>query len=170
MDGCSATYTLKRDGSKFKYVVASRNRVADQDSVYHVVSKKYNLETKLKTIFYVCEAKDNVTIQGEIIGPKIQGNKYKRDEPEFFVFNVIVDGVRMSTSLGYNIATAYGLRHVPIIDGNFILPDTVDEMLKLADGKSLLADTLREGFVIRSLDGKTSFKAVSNKFLLKNNE
>lgn len=47
---------------------------------------------------------------------------------------------------------------------------TVPEVLEYATGKSQLYDTLREGIVFRSEDGKQSFKAVSPEFLLKNNE
>ena len=51
---------------------------------------------------------------------------------------------------------------------------TVDELLELANGKSLLYDTKREGLVFRPLEfvsdeevGRLSFKVVSNEFLLK---
>ena len=45
------------------------------------------------------------------------------------------------------------------LDKEFILPDTVDEMLKYAHAKSALYDgTLREGVVCRTLDGQRSFK------------
>ena len=47
---------------------------------------------------------------------------------------------------------------------------TVNEVLTYATGKSELYDTLREGIVFRSLDGKQSFKAVSPEFLIKNEE
>ena len=56
---------------------------------------------------------------------------------------------------------------MPIVQVGYVLPDTVDEVLEYADGQSVLADTMREGIVFRSMDGKQSFKAVSNKFLLK---
>jgi hypothetical protein len=53
----------------------------------------------------------------------------------------------------------------------FALPDTVEELLKQAEGKSVLnLNAEREGVVIRSMDTKISFKAISNKFLLKNEE
>ena len=169
VDGCSATYTLKKSGFKYKYVVASRNRVADKDSVYHIISEKYNLEELLKTLFVCLDAHDHVTIQGEIIAPKVQGNKYKVQEPDFYVFNVIIDGERLCT-MNAKFVVDKCLKFVPILDSWFELPDTVEEMLAMADGKSQLTDTLREGFVIRSDDGDVSFKVVSNKFLLKNNE
>jgi len=48
-----------------------------------------------------------------------------------------------------------------------MLPETVEDMLKYAEGKSVLnANTEREGVVVRSMDGTISFKAISNKFLL----
>ena len=60
-----------------------------------------------------------------------------------------------------------GLDTVPIITGSFQLPDTIEEMIKSADGKSDLNPSFdREGVVVRSLDRKISFKSISNKFLL----
>ena len=47
------------------------------------------------------------------------------------------------------------------------LPDDVDAVVKMADGKSELYNGMREGIVFRSMDGKQSFKAVSTEFLLK---
>ena len=48
------------------------------------------------------------------------------------------------------------------------LPNTIDEMLELAEGKSQLCDTTeREGIVVRDKTNNISFKVISNKFLLK---
>src|SRR5574344_567955 len=47
---------------------------------------------------------------------------------------------------------------------------TVEDVLKLANGKSELYDTLREGLVFRSKDGRKSFKAVSPEFSIKHGE
>jgi hypothetical protein len=65
---------------------------------------------------------------------------------------------------------------VPIIDENFSLPNSVDELLKMAEGKSMLnQDSEREGIVIRpkiemQFKGqRLSFKAISNKYLLNEN-
>lgn len=49
----------------------------------------------------------------------------------------------------------------------FELPENVDQMLKLAEGKSKLNPNIeREGVVVRSFDNTISFKAISNKFLI----
>ena len=114
--------------------------------------------------------KDWIAIQGECIGPKIQGNKYKVSEPHFFVFNVITPGGRMDSVNARNFVGTRDLNFVPILNVDFTLPDTVQEMLDYAHGTSELHDTLREGVVVRSKDGKKSFKAVDPEFLLKHNE
>ena len=48
-----------------------------------------------------------------------------------------------------------------------MLPDTVEELLKIATGKSVIDGGMREGLVLRTKDGSQSFKAVSNEFLMK---
>ena len=65
----------------------------------------------------------------------------------------------------------YGIPTVPVLNYNYILPDTVDEMLKYATGSDILnPQALREGVVIRSQDGIKSFKAVSPEYLIKHNK
>jgi len=64
-----------------------------------------------------------------------------------------------------------GFETVPVLSYDFQLPETIDELLKLAEGKSVLnSNTEREGLVIRSYDMSISFKAISNKFLMKNED
>ena len=61
------------------------------------------------------------------------------------------------------------MKWVPII-GIQELPKTMEEMKASAEGKSVVnPDVMREGLVYRSLDGKESFKNVSNSYLLKHN-
>lgn len=66
-----------------------------------------------------------------------------------------------------NLLEANDIPCVPIVDDKYILPDTIEELLKYADGKSVVDGGMREGIVFRSLDGKKSFKVVSNDYLLK---
>ncbi len=111
-----------------------------------------------------------VAIQGECIGPKIQGNKYKVSDFDLYVFNVIYPNGRLDSLYAKSIVGLRGLKFVPILDTSVRLPKTVDEVLAYAHGKSQLCDTLREGIVFRSQDGKKSFKAVDPLFLLKHDE
>lgn len=167
---CSGTYALVRHKGlfrdKFEYIVCSRNlRIAHPDgSSYWRVSDKYQIENTLKNMI---GDRDWIAIQGECIGPKIQKNKYKREDYELYVFNLIYPTGRVDSIHAKSICENHGLNFVPILETNYVLPDTVDEILAYADGQSVLADTMREGIVFRSSDGKQSFKAVSNQFLLK---
>jgi hypothetical protein len=83
-------------------------------------------------------------------------------------FNLVFsDRGRVGTVEMTNILTAKGVPCVPIISTDFILPDTVEELLNIATGKSAIDGKPREGIVFRSPDGQQSFKAVSNEFLMK---
>jgi ATP-dependent RNA circularization protein (DNA/RNA ligase family) len=57
------------------------------------------------------------------------------------------------------------IQHVPFF-GRMKLPSNdVQDLLTLADGPSL-THPIREGLVWKRIDGKFSFKTISNKFLL----
>ena len=170
VDGSSLTIFLKKiNRKKFDFGVCSRNlRLFDDDKGnYWRAVRKYDLENVLHKLIGDNEF---VAIQGEVIAPNIQGNKYKVSEPDFYAFNLIYPEGRVDSITGAETLKQYGVKWVPIIDTNFTLLDTVNDMLAYSDGKSAIANTDREGFVIRSLDGKQSFKVVSPKFLLKNDE
>ena len=174
LDGQSGTFIVRRIPKKlfkresFEEYVCSRNvRLLKPDgSSYWKVWEKYDLPLHLKAL---CQALNCewVCIQGECIGPGIQGNKYKRKEPELYAFNFITsrDG-RWASGDGKALLEPLGIPWVPII-GNYKLPKTVDGMLFLAHGESAIEHTLREGVVCRTLDGKQSFKAVDPEFLLR---
>ena len=167
---CSGTWALVRHKSlfhdKFEYIVCSRNlRITHPDnSSYWKVSDKYQIENALRNMI---GDRDWIAIQGECVGPKIQKNKYGLKDYDMYVFNLIYPTGRVDSVRAKSICENKGFNFVPILDEHYILPDTVDEVLEYADGQSTLADTMREGIVFRSRDGKQSFKAVSNKFLLK---
>jgi hypothetical protein len=63
-----------------------------------------------------------------------------------------------------------GLETVPVLETNFKLPETIDELLKYADAKSALNPNFdREGIVIRNGNKSISFKVISNQFLINEN-
>jgi glyoxylase-like metal-dependent hydrolase (beta-lactamase superfamily II) len=69
------------------------------------------------------------------------------------------------------IVKPYGFDTVPLLSTDFKLADTVDAILLQADGDTVIyPGHMREGIVFRTSDGVLSFKAVSNKYLLKNEE
>ena len=63
------------------------------------------------------------------------------------------------------------MQWVPILDTNYIMPDTMEEFKQYATGKSVInPDVLREGVVLRNYKTGLSFKNVSREYLLKNAE
>lgn len=173
---CSSTYVLQKRSflwfKSYEYMVCSRNRriytPSQDNSSYWDLSEKYDISNKLMKLL---KGKYNwVAIQGECISAKVQGNKYKVVEPDLYVFNVIFPTGRLGTLEAKEVCDKLGLKFVPILDENYTLPDTVEKMLEYSNGKSKIADTIREGVVIRSKDGKQSFKAVNPYFLMKYDE
>lgn len=173
IDGQSGTFILVKKhslfGTKFDYIVCSRNlRLWKKgNSSYWSVSDRYNIEIVLQQMIGTNEW---IAIQGECIAPNVQGNKYKVDKADMYVFNVILPSGRMGSIEAAAFVTKYGLKFVPIVDSNYTLPNTVQEALDYAHGQSMVGNTLREGVVFRSKDGKQSFKAVDPLFLLKYDE
>ena len=156
--------------TKYEFIVCSRNlRLWTPDgSHYWEIARKYNVEAILKQMIG-----DNewVAIQGEIYGASIQGNPYKMNGRELRVFNLIYPSGRLGSVEAEKICNKNGLLFVPILDTDFVLPDTVDEMLQYATAKSVINhNVMREGVVVRSKDGKHSFKAVSPEYLIKHEE
>ena len=112
---------------------------------------------------------NNVVVQGEYIG-KPQGNKYKLTKNEIRLFNIQINGKRIPQDEFYNVCTEFSIPCCPKID-EFKLNHTLPELLKMAEGKSVLnKSTEREGLVLRCTEDNLSFKVISNKFLLKNEE
>lgn len=175
IDGTSTTFTMRRKGRKFEFLICSRNVVFDkpdkkcfyETNVYTEMAEKYPIETFLKD--YLNNHKDCewVTLQGETYGGNIQKRDYSTTEHLFAGFNLIdsVNG-RLNSVLASKFADNFEIPWVPILDEYFVMPNTVEELLDVADGYSVIDNLPREGIVFRSHDGKKSFKAVSNAFLL----
>jgi hypothetical protein len=67
------------------------------------------------------------------------------------------------------VARDLGLDVVPVVESNATFPDSIDEVLKMAEGVSQLnPNVAKEGDVWVSGEGdeRISFKVISNSFLL----
>ena len=176
VDGTSTTATYKKTGRrKHEYYICSRNVVFDKPdkncyydtNVYTEMSEKYHFEEVLADIVEKYNL-EWVTLQGETYGAGIQKREYGLKGHDFCGFNLIFsDRGRLNSIEAKKIMEKYNIPWVPIVDEHFILPDTVEELLKIATDKSTIDGGMREGLVFRSADGTKSFKAVSNEFLMK---
>lgn len=181
LDGTSCTYALRRLPKKlfqkqeYEFYVCSRNvRQKDENqacyhdhNIYWDMAFKYNIEEHLRNVLDDRPEIEWVCIQGEGVG-SVQGNPLKLAEDDLYIFNFItsVDG-RWASEQGKNLIKEWGMKWVPIL-GVVAMPDAMEELKQLADGKSVVNPAVdREGIVYRSLDGQDSFKNVSRKYLLK---
>lgn len=182
IDGTSTTFTMIRRKTrflkkeKFDFYVCSRNVVFDKPdkacfydtNVYTEMAEKYQIEKTLKQILMNRPDLEWVTLQGETYGDGIQKRDYSTKEHCFMGFNFITSAEgRWNSVMAEKVMAEFGIPWVPIVDKEFVLPDTVDELLDIATGESVLDGGMREGLVFRSQDGIKSFKAVSNEFLLR---
>ena len=186
VDGTSTTFTLKRGNGLFdkdEFIVCSRNVAFDtpqkakdacwyNTNVYLEMAEKYGIREKMEQMLHMdfndC---DYITIQGETYGNGIQKRDYSmgNGEHNFMVFNFITskDGRYGTLEMRDILEEGYGIPCVPVINEAYTLPDTVEELLDYVTGESVIDGGMREGIVFRSYDGKKSFKAVSNDYLLK---
>ena len=144
---------------------------ASVQNTYFQAAKDMQIEDKLKSL------NKNIAIQGEIVGPGIQGNLYKFTKHEIMVFDIFDIDKRKY----YNhhdcveLCKQLELKTVPIISENFIMEHTVDELVEFSNGVSIMnANIKREGVVFRSSQQikdlslkRLSFKVVNPQFLLK---
>ena len=192
IDGTSFTATMKqnRNPKKREMLVCSRNVVFNtpekesrnyyretDGNVYLEMAEKYEMRDVLNTILEAYPEYEYVTIQGEAYGGTIQKRKYG-DEHKLAIFNVIYKrGGHAPTRLNpdelrefiddMNFVGQYKLEYVPMLNMNYELPETCEELLKYAGSEvSKIDGGMREGIVLRSEDGAHSFKAVDNEFLL----
>ena len=165
LDGSSCTFYLDADDV---FHVCSRNLDLKEDEAnsFWKVARKFNIEDIMRRNFM-----KGMAIQGEMIGEGIQGNQYKV-QLDFYVYDMY------NTATGQYILPAQlkaaceklGLKHVPIIGEVARIDDyTISSILEHAEGKSLLNGSEREGLVFKSNTvHDRSFKAINNKWLLKN--
>lgn len=169
--------TLKLDGSSCTVYhnaglvgVCSRNidlKLEQEGNSFVDIAKSTGL---LKALI---DLNENLAVQGELMGPGIQGNKEGFDSNKLFIFDIFdidnqcyldfsgrMEAIQKLRDLGYtgDVAPTFGVG--PLESGN------IEDLLKMAEGKSINTKE-REGLVFKRTDGEFSFKAISQKFLLK---
>lgn len=138
------------------------------------------------------EYEKNIALQGELAGEGIQKNRIKLRGRKFFLFNVwLIDEKRYALPIERHDIFTWLFRHgmgdvideagiplfwhVPIIEKKYPVFEhypTMDELLAYAQGESeMTKGCQREGIVFKSdTYPGLSFKAISNKYLLKHEE
>ncbi len=168
-DGTSATYCVDpRDGG---FLACGRNySIAEGDSFYWRIARYYDLPAKLA-------AHPTMAIQGEICGPGIQKNKLELKQIALFAFNVydIANHRYLDHDAAREFLNEIDVPAVETIERGESFGYSQNALLALAEGKYPGTTNEREGIVVRPLtetrsevlSGRLSFKAISNRFLLK---
>ncbi len=161
LDGSSLTAYLFQG----EFGVCSRNLdlLEIAGSSYWKLARDHKLEELLRA------SGRNLAVQGELIGPGVQGNPYGVDAPQLHVFDVydIDQGRYLTSPERMALLDGAGLLHCPVLGTQNLAGASVASLLASAEAKSALkASTEREGLVFKCLSAEMSFKAISNKFLL----
>jgi RNA ligase (TIGR02306 family) len=192
LQGCEYYATIKLDGTSMTMItniddndnpevnVCGRNScyIEDPNNKYWKIANQYNIKEQM--LDYYKTNNIRIAFQGELIGPKIQGNKMGLDENDVYIFNVFeAKGKQPFEKCDYETSKYYtekfGLKFVPVrLEGIFTYEK--EELQSLTNAKYIEyfpnanPEQLIEGLVFRSKDMKISFKVVSNEFLLKGGE
>jgi RNA ligase (TIGR02306 family) len=170
VNGTNATF-LRYEGEI--HVCTRNNSIKDEgDNVYWKMYRKYGIDK-------LFESRDNIAIQGEIVGPGIQKNPMGLNECCLYVFNVfdILGGKYLDYPDFIVFCLKNNLTMVPLIKED-MFNWTMEELLEMAKGKYKTSGKEQEGIVIRPiveayseiLKGRLSVKVVNNDYLLKETE
>ena len=176
VDGCSSSFAARKGKfGKIETWVCSRNVVLTRksetyynDNVWYEIYDKYHIEAFLKDFLEKTRA-EWVYLQGETFGQGVQKRDYSLKSHDFRAFSLCTSHrVRYTYAETKEILDKYNIPTVPIVTTNYILPDTIDELIKYASGSSEIDGLPREGIVLRKISDPTvSFKAVDPEFLMK---
>ncbi len=163
VEGASAMYYLKKKAFGWDYRIHSHNyRVFDGS--WKEFSDRLHVKDKL-----ISYAKRNgikeIAISGELIGPKIQKNIYKKLNYELYLFNAYVNGKKVSWSELVTLSLAIGIPTVPFLGYSYV--KDLDEMLEECVGNTILvkdSSVPREGIVWRNSSGDIHFKVKSRPY------
>lgn len=185
--GASFEQTLKLDGSSMTVYykdgevgVCSRNLDLkyDPNNTFWATAEKAGLIDVLK------QTRMNLALQGELMGPGVQGNREGFTEHRFYLFDiwdidkqdywnpVERDGfVRTAEA-----QTSVQIEHAPVLGITDVFVKALDiqhvqvECLQQAENLRSVNHPIAEGIVFKRMDGQFSFKAISNRFLEKGGE
>lgn len=173
--------TQKLDGSSMtvffnqgEFGVCSRNlelKETEGNSFWQVANR-YDLRERLEAIG------KNIALQGELIGPGIQGNPHGLSQPDFYLFDIfLIDEQRYATVTERIVYSLHPeleqIKSVPVVEDSFQLSafgGSVEAALEYAnEAKDMInqKNPAPEGVVFKRADGMQSFKIISNKYLLR---
>lgn len=153
----------------------------DLEQDFHVCSRNLDLKQSETNAYWKAAMKHNVqqkmlehglaglALQGEIVGEGLNGNQYKLGL-EFFLFSIydVKQAKYLDAVQRKEICAMLALKHVPEVELD-VSELSVEQALLVAEGKSQINGSEREGLVLKSQqDTSVIIKIISNRWLLKN--
>jgi len=162
LDGTSCTIFIK----DLELGVCSRNlelkiNEENKDNTYVKIVQEFE-----ETLF---KLNRNISIQGELMGSKIQGNREQLKTHKLFVYNIwdIEEQRWFNSKERLDFCEKYGFDIAPILGIMRPFDFTLEELLKKSEIPSMV-HPIAEGIVYKNIKNPSiSFKAINNKFLLK---
>ena len=162
-----SSMTVYRIGGEFGVCSRNLDLKFDENNAFWRVAVEEMLNHKMEKFdpFW------DFAIQGELIGPGVQGNIYGLNKLEFHVYDVynIQKGEYLTPVDRIGLIERMGLKHVPVVAWEKDLGSgSVEEIISWADDHSKLnSKQLREGIVFKPMNGGDfTFKCVSNEYLM----
>lgn len=152
--------TQKLDGSSCTIIV-------EDGEIVHVCSRNLSLKESDSNAFWKAARKGDFKtlpygpaftgiIQGELMGPGIQGNQLGLSEPTLYVFQIKANGEWLQYDDVRYFATNFGFRHVEAVEPPLTFDLILDDLQVLADIQALQNGQPAEGIVVRPGDCRAS--------------
>jgi RNA ligase (TIGR02306 family) len=155
--------TVYYNGGDFGVCSRNMDLLETEGNSFWQVANKHNLRNQLASLNV------NIAIQGELMGPGVQGNRESLENLDMYVFDIFdIDmGRYMPASARMSLVHILGLKHVPLIEqAIFSGFEEVSDFLSYAKRPSL-RHSIAEGVVFKSLqEPDVSFKVINDGFLL----
>jgi len=169
LDGSSITIIHSKVMGKSKYRICSRKfELHDTKNDWHKVFISTSFADEIQKLVRHFNTND-IIVQGEAIG-KFNGNHHNLQSEKIMLFNIYVDGKRLTQDVFLSVCKANNIPHCPLYAVT-TLNHSMDEILAFSEIKDVLnPDVDAEGLVWRCVEDNFSFKVINNKYLLKNNQ
>lgn len=175
LEECSVT--IKLDGTSVTYA-----QLSEELGGFHACSRNLSLKEADGTLYWGTakalgldiKIPQGIALQGELCGPGIQANPMGLREVTFFAFDAfsVENGMYLSHEDFVALTDSLGCKRVPLV--RVAEPGSCDIKSLLVEADALGAypgtGALMEGLVVKPTAERPSgrsFKAISNKFLLK---
>jgi RNA ligase (TIGR02306 family) len=173
--GSSITLYVKIDSAldnlppRLDFGICSRNFELHLHSLETNNYVKAGLSSLHNLLAHCLDTRESIALQGELIGPGINGNPYNLPDFKILFFTAydISQKARYTDKELCHLLHILELDNCPLVDV-FELEYDLEGLLAKADAKSIINPKYdREGIVVRGVDSEFSFKVISNKWLLK---